>query len=280
MAPKRKNHGANPTNNLITRGALPVKDFNPMAGSEDSQGRENSLSSNKRSASSDLNSIHSDPKRSIISSFDSSDDDNVYDEDNDADSIEEQISGKTEMNLLGSSNSSSKSPSNSSISATPLMMSTPSMISTPSSLSKSSSTTTSETNNQIIHISSAVVMKDLEIGHGLLKILRDTGYCRPHYQNMKLPQVTIYVADSPLGGDKRHSISVQFEILVRKLLVIFAKDPSKFAPAGRSLGNEVMAYGALILGLDEERLVTPELFEAMMSNEKVSYPTLYFTYIY
>ena len=122
-------------------------------------------------------------------------------------------------------------------------------------------------------------MKDLEIGHGLLRILRDKGYCRPHFQNMKLPQVTIYVADSPLGGDKRHSISVQFEILVRKLLVIFAKDPSKFAPAG-SLRNEVNAYGALILGLDEERLITPELYEAMMNNERKSYPTLYFTYIY
>jgi len=280
MAPKRKNDGANPRQSLFTPGALPVKDFNQKAGSEDSQGRENSLSSNKRSASCDQYGLQSGLKRSIIGSFDSSDNDNVYDEDNDADSIEELISGKNDMNLLGSSNCSSKSPSNPSIPATPLMMSTPSMISTPSSLSKSSSTTTSETNNQIIHISSAVVMKDLEIGHGLLKILRDTGYCRPHYQNMKLPQVTIYVADSPLGGDKRHSSSVQFEILVRKLLVIFAKDPSKFAPAGRSLGNEVMAYGALILGLDEERLVTPELYEAMMRNEKVSYPTIYFTYIY
>ena len=59
----------------------------------------------------------------------------------------------------------------------------------------------------------------------------------------------------------------------------FAKDPSKFNPAG-SLRNEVNAYGALILGLDEERLITPELYEAMMNNEKVSYPTLYFTYIY
>ena len=279
MAPKRKNDGANPRQNLFTAGALPDKDFNQKAGSEDSQGRENSLSSNKRSASCDQNGIHSDPKRSIIGSFDSSDDDNVYDEDNDADSIEELISGKNDMNLLGSSNCSSKSPSNPSIPATPLMMSTPSMISTPSSLLKSSSSTTSETKNQIIHISSAVVMKDLEIGHGLLRILRDKGYCRPHFQNMKLPQVTIYVADSPLGGDKRHSISVQFEILVRKLLNIFAKDPSKFAPEG-SLRNEVNAYGALILGLDEERLIAPELYEAMMNNTKVSYPTLYFTYIY
>jgi len=64
-----------------------------MAGS-DSQGRENSLSSNKRSASCDQNNLQSDRKRSIIGSFDSSDDDNGTDEDNNVDSIEEQISGK------------------------------------------------------------------------------------------------------------------------------------------------------------------------------------------
>ena len=98
MAPKRKNDGANPRQNLFTPGALPDKDFNQKAGSEDSQGREDSLLSNKRSASCDQNGIHSDPKRSIIGSFDSSDDDNVYDEDNDTDSIEELISGKNDMN--------------------------------------------------------------------------------------------------------------------------------------------------------------------------------------
>ena len=99
MAPKRKNDGANPRQNLFTAGALPDKDFNQKAGSEDSQGRENSLLSYKRSASCDQNGIRSDPKRSIIGSFDSSDDDNVYDEVNDADSIEKHISGKNNRYL-------------------------------------------------------------------------------------------------------------------------------------------------------------------------------------
>jgi len=38
-----------------TRDVLPDKDFNPMAGSEDFQGNENLISSNKRSASCDQN---------------------------------------------------------------------------------------------------------------------------------------------------------------------------------------------------------------------------------
>jgi len=56
---------------------------------------------------------------------------------------------------------------------------------------------------------------------------------------------------------------------------------SKFAPAG-SLRNEVNAYGALILGLDEERVIAPELYEAMMNNEKViqHYILLIFTNVY
>jgi len=62
---------------------LPDTDFNPMAGSEDSQGRENSISSNKRLASCDQNDLQRDSKRSIIGSFDSSDDDNGSNEDND-----------------------------------------------------------------------------------------------------------------------------------------------------------------------------------------------------
>ena len=55
---------------------------------------------------------------------------------------------------------------------------------------------------------------------------------------------------------------------INSIISINAKDPSKFSPA-RSLRNEVNAYGALILGLDEERLIAPELYEAMMNNENV-----------
>jgi len=50
------------------------------------------------------------------------------------------------------------------------MISTTSMTSTPSTISKSSSST-SETTNQIIHKSSAVLMKDLEIGMGNIFVI-------------------------------------------------------------------------------------------------------------
>jgi hypothetical protein len=44
----------------------------------------------------------------------------------------------------------------------------------------------------------------------------------------------------------------------------------------------VNAYGALILGLDEERAIAPELYETMMYNEKViqHYILLIFTNVY
>jgi len=66
--------------------------------------------------------------------------------------------------------------------------------------------------------------------------------------------------------DNRHSIKVQFEILVRKLLRIFAKIPSTFAPVHARLVNEVIAFVPQVLGLEEDRLITPELIEAMMDN--------------
>jgi hypothetical protein len=86
---------------------------------------------------------------------------------------------------------------------------------------------------------------------------------------MKLPHITIFVADSPLGGEKRHCISVHFEILVRKLLSIFAKNPSIFAPVHSSLIKVVTAYGPVEHGLHKERLITPELLQAMMLNPLV-----------
>jgi len=91
MAPKRKNHGANPRKTLFTGEALPDKDFDPMAESEVSQSREISISSNKTSASCDRNDLQRDSKRSSMGSFESSDDDNGSDKDNDVDSMEKQI---------------------------------------------------------------------------------------------------------------------------------------------------------------------------------------------
>ncbi len=83
---------------------------------------------------------------------------------------------------------------------------------------------------------------------------------------MKLPQITIFVADSPLVGDKRHNITVHFELLVRKLLSIFAENPSTFAPVHSSLNKRVTAFGPVEHGLNNERLITPELLQAMMLN--------------
>ena len=163
MAPKRKNQGAKSTNNMFARNSsLADKDYNPMAGSEDSLGRD-LISSNKRSSSSFENDIPRDPKGRRTGSV-TSDDENASDDENDADSIEDQI--------VESSNCPSKSPSNSSMPSTPSITSTPSMSSPPSMVSslsmssRSSTNSTAETTNaqMIIHISSAVFMKDLEIG--------------------------------------------------------------------------------------------------------------------
>jgi hypothetical protein len=86
---------------------------------------------------------------------------------------------------------------------------------------------------------------------------------------MKLPKsITIYVVDSD-EVDKNFQINTHFEILVRKLLNIFAKDPSTFAPVHSELAEGVCKYGPSSLGLEKERLMTPELLEAMIDNPQV-----------
>jgi len=142
MAPKRRNQGAESSNNMVARNAS-------MAGSKDSLGRD-LISSNKRPSSSFENDIPRDPKGRRTGSV-TSDDENASDDENDADSIEDQI--------VESSYCPSKSPSISSIPSNPSMSSPPSMV---SSLSMSSRSSTNST--EIIHVSSAILMKDLEIG--------------------------------------------------------------------------------------------------------------------
>jgi hypothetical protein len=142
MATKRRNQGAESSNNMVAGNAS-------MAGSKDSLGRD-LISSNKRPSSSFENDIPRDPKGRRTGSV-TSDDENASDDENDADSIEDQI--------VESSYCPSKSPSNSSIPSTPSMSSPPSMV---SSLSMSSRSSTNST--EIIHVSSAILMKDLEIG--------------------------------------------------------------------------------------------------------------------
>jgi len=66
---------------------------------------------------------------------------------------------------------------------------------------------------------------------------------------MKLPKsITIYVVDSD-EVVKNFQINTHFEILVRKLLNIFVKDPSKFAPVYFELAEIVCKYGPSSLGL-------------------------------
>jgi len=103
-------------------------------------------------------------------------------------------------------------------------------------------------------------------GHNLLERLREKGFCKPHFVYIILPQIIIFVADSPLGGDKRHSITVHFELLVQKLLSIFAENPSIFAPVHPSLIKRVTAFGPVEHGLDNERLINPKLLQAIMLN--------------
>ena len=84
---------------------------------------------------------------------------------------------------------------------------------------------------------------------------------------MKLPKsITIYVVDSD-EVDKNFQINI--ETLVRKLLNIFAQNHAMFSPVHSRLAEKVCKYGPSSLGLEKERLMTPELLEAMIDNPQV-----------
>ena len=86
---------------------------------------------------------------------------------------------------------------------------------------------------------------------------------------MKHPKsITITVVNSP-NADKKHDISVHYQIIVRKILNMFARDPSTFAPVNYKLVEEVCKYGPASLGMEDDRLLTTELVEAMMTDNKV-----------
>jgi len=66
---------------------------------------------------------------------------------------------------------------------------------------------------------------------------------------MKHPKsITIYVADSD-EVNNNFQINTHLEILVRKLLNIFAQNPATFAPVHFKLAEEVCKYGPSSLGL-------------------------------
>jgi len=137
---------------MFTRNTLsPEKGYNPMGRSENSLVREYTISSNKRSSSCNENDCQRDPKGRRIDS-------DTFDDENVADTIKEQI--------LKSPNCPSKSPFSTSMTSTPSMPSTLSMITFLLMSSKRSTNSSAETSKaqMIFHISTAVLMKDLEIG--------------------------------------------------------------------------------------------------------------------
>ena len=87
---------------------------------------------------------------------------------------------------------------------------------------------------------------------------------------MKLPRIaTITVVDSP-EKDKRHNINIHLEILHRKLLNIFANNSGEYGAVGTELRKEVTKYEWIEYGLENERLLTPEFFDAVIKDNEVS----------
>jgi hypothetical protein len=82
----------------------------------------------------------------------------------------------------------------------------------------------------------------------------------------------INVVDSPA---KIHSIDQQYEILVRLGLLLFARDPDKYAVVHSELYKSAVCIGFLGKGFENERFITPELCHAMQNNKIVSYRLLY-----
>ena len=112
-------------------------------------------------------------------------------------------------------------------------------------------------------------------GKKYLARLREHGFCIPHYDQMKLPRlITITVAGSERFEGKE-SLNIHFEILVRKLLNIFVRNPLTVSAVNAVLVEEVCEYGPAKFGLENERLLTPTLVEAMIRNPKVCYYCIY-----
>ena len=80
--------------------------------------------------------------------------------------------------------------------------------------------------------------------------------------------MTVEVINSP-EIDKKHSINKHLEILVRKNMNIFAREHSEEAAVHTALANEADKYGPAGSGLEDERLITPELLKAMLSHKPV-----------
>jgi hypothetical protein len=83
---------------------------------------------------------------------------------------------------------------------------------------------------------------------------------------MRPPKFKINVVDSP---EKIHSIDKQYEILLRLILSLFAKQPDSYDVVHQDLFKLASKQGSMGPDLINERLLTTELCEAMQANDKV-----------
>ena len=67
--------------------------------------------------------------------------------------------------------------------------------------------------------------------------------------------------------EKEKSIDVPYEILVRLSLTLFATNPDSYAIVHGELFQLATTFGTM--GLQDERLMTPKLYEVMKDNTEV-----------
>ena len=103
-------------------------------------------------------------------------------------------------------------------------------------------------------------------GRRSLERLRETGYCKQHYNLRRDPIVKIRVADT----NQIANASEHFETLVRLVYFLFAKDPDTYAiVCPKKLFKVAVQYGYMGEDLMQERLLSPEICSAMKNNEIV-----------
>jgi hypothetical protein len=90
------------------------------------------------------------------------------------------------------------------------------------------------------------------------------------------PTFKVTVVDSTDG--KYVNLKENYEILYRLVLSLFARDPDDFAVVQSKLDKVAVSYGSMGEGCLQERLMSPNIYNAMMRNEKVSYRILYIIY--
>jgi hypothetical protein len=90
------------------------------------------------------------------------------------------------------------------------------------------------------------------------------------------PTFKVTVVDSTDG--KYVNLKENYEILYRLVLSLFANDPDDFAVVQSKLDKVAVSYGSMGEEFLQERLMSPNIYNAMMRNDKVSYRMLYIIY--